>query len=85
MVYELSSAGTQPPAEQHPSQPIKPQPLRELFDYAECTNCRHLLPLSTMTDKYFAILSQNPEKSTVLGEKCMRCGADSWILARNIA
>jgi len=52
-----------------------------LFHFAECTNCHHLLPLSTTTDKYFAILAKDPRKPTALGEKCMRCGADSWVLA----
>jgi len=56
-------------------------PASNLFHFAECTNCRHLLPLATSTDKYFAILSKEPKKPTGLGEKCMRCGADSWILA----
>ncbi len=51
-----------------------------LFHFAECTNCKHILPLSTTTEKYFAILSKDPTKTMGLGEKCMRCGADSWVL-----
>jgi hypothetical protein len=51
-----------------------------LFHFAECTNCHHLLPISTTTEKYFAILSKDPNKPVGLGEKCMRCGADSWKL-----
>jgi len=54
-----------------------------LFHFAECTVCRHILPLATTTDKYFAILSKDPRKPTVIGEKCVRCGSDSWILARD--
>ncbi|MGI0078911.1 MAG: hypothetical protein ACRECH_04745 [Nitrososphaerales archaeon] len=57
-----------------------PQAARSLFHFAECTNCKHILPLSTTTEKYFEILSKEPEKPKGLGEKCMRCGADSWIL-----
>lgn len=51
-----------------------------LFHFAECTNCGHLLPISTTTEKYFAILSKAPKTPVGLGEKCMRCGADSWVL-----
>lgn len=51
-----------------------------LFHFAECTNCHHILPISTNTEKYFPILSKEPKKPKGLGEKCMRCGADSWVL-----
>jgi hypothetical protein len=51
-----------------------------LFHFAECTNCFHLLPISTTTERYFAILSKAPKTPVGLGEKCMRCGADSWVL-----
>jgi hypothetical protein len=54
-----------------------------LFHFAECTVCRHILPLATTTDKYFAILSKDPRKPTAIGERCVRCGSDSWILARD--
>jgi hypothetical protein len=63
--------------------PVSPKaPPQNLFHFAECTNCRHILPLSTDTDKYFAVLAKDPSKPMGLGAKCMRCGADSWILAK---
>ena len=51
-----------------------------LFHFGECTNCHHILPISTTTEKYFALLSKDPRKPVGLGEKCARCAADSWIL-----
>jgi hypothetical protein len=51
-----------------------------LFHFAECTNCHHILPISTNTEKYFPILSKDPRKPKGIGETCMRCGADSWVL-----
>ncbi len=51
-----------------------------LFHFAECTNCHHILPISTNTEKYFPILSKDPRKPKGLGETCMRCSADSWVL-----
>jgi hypothetical protein len=72
---------TVPPAAPSPT-PVQPKqtegPL--LFHFGECTNCHHLLPISTTTEKYFPILSKDPKKPVGLGEKCMRCGADSWVL-----
>jgi len=60
-----------------------PADTSHLFHFAECTVCRHILPLATTTDKYFAILAKNPRTPTAIGEKCMKCGADSWVLARD--
>jgi hypothetical protein len=67
-----------------PSPPASPKapPPQNLFHFAECTNCRHILPLSTDTEKYFAVLAKDPSKKMGLGVKCMRCGADSWVLAK---
>jgi hypothetical protein len=58
------------------------QPPTNLFHYAECTNCHHVFPLVTTTDKYFALLSKDPYVPKGIGEKCPRCGADSWVIAK---
>ncbi len=70
----------QPPKAE--TKPAGTPTVANLFHFAECTNCRHILPLSTTTEKYFAILAKDPSKPMGLGEKCMRCGADSWVLAK---
>ncbi|MDH2901286.1 MAG: hypothetical protein PXY39_09965 [archaeon] len=61
------------PVQKEPEGPL-------LFHFAECANCHHLLPISTTTERYFAILAKDPKKVIGLGEKCMRCAADSWKL-----
>jgi hypothetical protein len=71
-------AVTSPVAHTTPAQKEAEGPL--LFHFAECTSCHHLLPISTTTEKYFPILAKDPKKAVGLGEKCMRCGADSWKL-----
>ncbi|MHB1907924.1 MAG: hypothetical protein ACYCQJ_03510 [Nitrososphaerales archaeon] len=74
----------QPAPAPAPAQPVAKTQLTQegpiLFHFGECTNCHHLLPISTTTEKYFALLSKDPKKPAGLGEKCARCGADSWIL-----
>ncbi|MGH2639381.1 MAG: hypothetical protein ACRDF4_08895 [Rhabdochlamydiaceae bacterium] len=80
----MSTSGSKPP-EPPTTQPTQQPKQSELlpFHFAEFTSCREILPLSTTTEKYFTILGKDPAKPVGLGEKCMRCGADSWVLARN--
>jgi hypothetical protein len=67
---------------QPPKTPSVPSSAPILFHYAECTNCHNLLPISTTTEKYFMILSKDPTNAMGLGERCARCGADSWMIVK---
>jgi hypothetical protein len=81
-VLSTNTAGANQSPETPPKVAAPPASGPVLFHYAECTNCHNLLPISTNTEKYFAILSKSLSSPLGLGERCARCGADSWLLIK---
>jgi hypothetical protein len=79
---QVANTSPVPKDSETPKTQTKPSTPALLFHYAECTNCHNLLPISTNTEKYFAILTKDPENAFGLGERCARCGADSWLIVK---